>query len=221
MERGQLGEGRRALQRRLGLTRLALIITAAAALAFPGAAAALERISSPFLLEYSSPTYTVDQGELVVFENRDPFLRHGLSSDAFAGSAPLFSAPVIPRGEARLVRGVPFLRGSGTPFGFRDPAHPGMTSVLVIGPAGIPLPPDVLRPSARVRIRSGALGRVARSGVLRLVLAPSEPVDATVVAKLGRRRLGRAQRTYVAAGGYRLRLRLSTGPLRGRASAKI
>jgi hypothetical protein len=221
VERGQLGEGRRALQRRLELRRLALIITAAAGLAFPGAAAALERITSPFLLEYSSPSYVVDQGEIVTFENRDPFLHHGLSSDATVGSAPLFSAPVLSRGQGRLVRGAPFLSGSGTPYRFRDPAHPGMTAVLVVGPAGVPLPSDVTPPAAGVRIRSGGLGRVSRSGVLRLLLQPSEPVDATVVAKLGGRRLGRAERTYVAPGRYGLRLTIATGRLRGRASAKL
>ena len=221
MERGQLGEGRRALERRVGLRRLALIVTAAAALAFPGTAAALERITSPFLLEYSSPTYVVDQGELVVFENRDPFLVHGLSSDATVAGGPLFSAPVLPRGQVRLVRGVSFLQGSGTAFRFRDPAHPGMTAELVIGPAGVPLPPDAIPPAAGVRIRSGGLGRVSRTGVLRLLLRPSEPVDATVVAKLGGRRLGRTERTYVAPGRYGLRLRIGTGRLRGRTSAKL
>jgi hypothetical protein len=201
--------------------RLVVFGLAAAALAFPGTAAALERITSPFLLEYSSPTYLVDQGEIVVFENRDPFLVHGLSSDATVAGVPLFSAPVLARGQARLVRGVPFLTGSGTAFRFRDPAHPGMTAELVIGPAGAPLPPDAILPAAGVRIRSGGLGRVSRSGVLRLVLQPSEPVDAAVVARLGGRRLGRTERTYVAPGRYGLRLRIGPGPLRDRTSAKL
>jgi hypothetical protein len=221
VERGQLGEGRRAPLGRGRLSRLALIGAAVAVLTFPGAAAAVERISSPFLLEYSSPSYVIDQGEIVVFENRDPFLLHGLVSDEAPHGVPLFSAPVLSRGQSRLVRGAPFLSGSGGSFAFRDPAYPGMTAELVVGPGGAPLPPDLVPPSAGVKIRAPRLDKLARSGVLRVVLAPSEAVDAALVVKARGRRLGRAERTYVAAGRYGLRLKLAKRPLRRRSSTRL
>ena len=134
------------------------------------------RISSPFLLEYSAQSYTIAQGELVTFTNRDPGLDHGLVSDSTAGGRPLFEAPVLARGQTHLVRGVPFLGHAGSPYSFRDPAHPTMTATLVVSASGSPLPPDPSPPTAAVKAKRPNKGR----GPLRLRLTVSEPVDAVI-----------------------------------------
>ena len=154
------------------------------------------RISSPFLLEYSAQSYTIAQGELVTFTNRDPGLDHGLVSDSTAGGRPLFEAPVLARGQTRLVRGVPFLGHAGSPYSFRDPAHPTMTATLVVSASGSPLPPDPSPPTAAVKAKRPNKGR----GPLRLRLTVSEPVDAVIKVRARSSLLARLARTYVIAG---------------------
>ena len=154
------------------------------------------RITSPFLLEYSAQSYTIAQGELVTFTNRDPGLGHGLVSDAAAGGRPLFEAPVLARGQTRLVRGVPFLGQAGSPYSFRDPAHPTMTATLVVSSSGSPLPPDPSPPTATVRSKRLNKG----GGPLRLRLTVSEPVDAVIKVRARSRLLARLERTFLIGG---------------------
>ena len=108
-------------------------------------ALALERIDATFLAEYSADSYTIDQGEIVTFGNRDKFLAHGVVSD----TSGLFSAPVIGAGQARLLRGAPFLTAGSYPF--HCPIHPGMTSALNVTAGGAPLPADATTAATRRR----------------------------------------------------------------------
>jgi hypothetical protein len=197
-------------------------------LAAPSGAAGFERIRSPFLLEFSSPAYVIDQGEIVVFDNTDPYLRHGVASDLAIGGRPAFEAPVIGRGQARLVRGAPFLPFSRNPYVFRDPAHPGMTANLFVTAAGAPLPPDAVAPFGKVKIQSGGVGGLMRSGKLRLVLRTSEAADVVLKAFVGGARLARSERTYLSPGSRGFGLPLSStralpsrGPARVRVTMKL
>jgi hypothetical protein len=190
-------------------------LVAIAALGFPGAAFAVERIRSPFLLEYSAPDYFVDQGEIVTFENTDPFLTHGLASDYSFGGRSAFDAPILSKGQTRLVRGAPFLSSAGSPYTFRDPAHPGMTSTLVVSTAGAPLPLDAVAPVAQVKVRSRGVGGIARTGRLRLAVRVSEAADVVAKARVGRALL-RGERTFVAPSRRVMALELAS---RGRLPA--
>ena len=151
-------------------------------------------MDATFLAEYSAESYTIDRGELVTFGNRDTFLAHGVVSDA--GS--LFSAPVISKGQVRLLRGAPFLTTGSYPF--HCPIHPGMTSVLNVTAAGSPLPADAIAPSAQLKIKTASLGRLAGKRRLRVVVNPSEAVDAVVKASAEGVALARVERTYVSPG---------------------
>ena len=187
---------------------MALALAAALAQATP--ASAVERIDGVFLSEYSSNNYVIDQGELVVFGNRDKFLSHGLASD----SAGLFSAPVIEQGQTRLLRGAPYLTtGSYT---FHCPVHPPMTSTLTVATGGSPLPPDALAPVAAVKIKTGALGKLVRKKKLRVTVSTSEPADAVIAGGAAGVAIGRAERTYTAPGR-----RSFTIPVSGGAARKI
>jgi hypothetical protein len=181
---------------------LCLALAAAAVLAPTAPAAAVERIDGAFLSEYSSTNYVIDQGELVMFGNRDKFLSHGLQSDA----AGLFSASVIAKGQTRLLRGAPYLTAGA--YTFHCPIHPPMTSRLTVTAAGSPLPPDATRPGAAVKIKTGALGKLVRRKRLKLAVTVSEAADVSIAAGAAGVSIGRAERTYVAAAGRTINLTL-------------
>ena len=180
--------------------------------AAPGALA-LERMDATFLAEYSAESYAIDRGELVTFGNRDTFLAHGVVSDA--GS--LFSAPVISKGQVRLLRGAPFLTTGSYPF--HCPIHPGMTSVLNVTAAGSPLPADAIAPSAQLKIKTASLGRLAGKRRLRVVVNPSEAVDAVVKASAEGVALARVERTYVSPGPRGISLKVTAAAARAAARA--
>ena len=176
--------------------------------AAPAGAAAFERIDATFLAEFSSPTYTIDQGEIVTFSNSDRYLAHGIASGD--GSV---AAPVIGRGQVRLLRGAPYLTAAGSPYPFHCPLHPGMTSELVVTASGSPLPADSTAPSSAVAVKTGAVAAL-RKGRLRIVLTPSEPVDAVVTAKVGAVSAGRLERTYLAGGRRSVTMTISPRALK-------
>ncbi len=159
-------------------------------------ALALERVDATFLAEYSAESYTIDEGEIVTFGNQDKFLAHGVVSD----TGGLFSAPVITRGQVRLLRGAPFLTSTGSPYTFHCPIHPGMTSALNVTSAGAPLPADATAPTALLKIKTASLARLAGKRKLRIVVSPSEAVDVVVKASAEGVELGRIERTYVTTG---------------------
>lgn len=189
--------------------RLALACALALALccAAPAAAQAVERINATFLAEYGSEAYTIDQGEIVTFANHDKFLAHGIVSDAGAGS--LFGAPVIGRGQVRLLRGAPFLTAAAGPYPFHCPVHPGMTSVLNVTTAGAPLPPDGIRPGGTVKIKTASARRLTGKRSLQVIVTPSEPVDTVIEASAAGALLGRVERTYVSVGRKAVALTVS------------
>ena len=172
---------------------LAAVLTGAVA---PAGALGFERIEAAFLSEYSATSYTIDQGEIVTFGNGDKFLRHGVLSD----DGTSFSAPVIALGQVRLLRGAPFLTSAGSPYTFHCPLHPAMKSQLIVTSAGAPLPPDSAQPGAALKITTGSVGRVVKSHKVRVVVNPSEAVDAVIKVGAGGTQLGRAERTYLTPG---------------------
>ena len=193
------------------------MLTGALAAALMGAATpsalALERIDATFLAEYSADSYTIDQGEIVTFGNRDKFLAHGVVSD----TSGLFSAPVIGAGQARLLRGAPFLTAGSYPF--HCPIHPGMTSALNVTAGGAPLPADATAPGARLKIKTASLARLTRKRKLRIVVTPSEAVDAVVKASAEGVDLGRLERTYVTPGRRAISIKVARPAARALAKA--
>jgi plastocyanin len=182
---------------------------AAAALAAPAApAVALERVEASFFAEYAASLYEIDQGEVVIFANEDPFLAHGVVSDDEAAGEPLFEAPVISPGAGiRLMREAPFLT-TGT-YGFHCPIHPGMTSTLEVNASGTPLPADDTAPTAGLTVRRIAIARLLARRRLTLFVNPAEVAEVALAARAGGVALASAQRTYLSPGPRRLVLKLS------------
>jgi hypothetical protein len=190
-------------------TRLLIACTAAACLlaATPSSALALERVEAVFAAEFSVPEYTIDEGEIVLFGNRDPFFEHGVASDARNGS--LFRAGVVPKGGQRLLIGAPYLTSAGGPYGFHCPIHPGMRAVLNVSSNGTPLPPDGSAPTAALKLKAKARAKLAGKRRLKLTVNPAEPVDVVATAGVKGSGLGRAERTYLTTGPKTITLKFS------------
>ena len=182
-----------------------LATVASAAAATP--ASALERVEATFFAEYTAGFFAIDQGEVVVFANRDPFLAHGVVSDASVGSKPLFEAPVIRKNGTRLLRGAPFL--STGSYQFHCPVHPEMISRLDVNASGAPLPPDSTAPTAGVRVKRVPLARLIRRRKLIVRVNPAEISDAAINARAGGVLLGSARRTFLTTGRRKLVLKVS------------
>jgi hypothetical protein len=172
---------------RLTKAALGAVLFAVAALPAAAQATVASPVRAVFLKEFSKANYTMDQGQILVFENDDPFLTHGL-----VGSGGLLS-PVISPNQTRLVRFAPFF-GPGT-YAFHDPAHPEMGSTLTVTHAGARLPGDTSRPTAGIKVLTPAK-RAAKSGRIKVRVSPSEPIDASIKAVGGSGALGVGNRTY-------------------------
>lgn len=173
--------------------RAAALSAAAAAvvLALPGVAGAT--VASPiravFLKEFSKTSYQMDRGQLLVFENDDPFLIHGL------GGALLVSP--TPPGTTRLVRNSPYLTPGVYPF--NDPLHPEMASRLTVTTAGAPPPPDVAPPRGPVKVLAAPARKVAKSGQVEIRATPSEAVDIDLNLFIGKTKVGSGSATITDA----------------------
>jgi plastocyanin len=191
------------MKRRLAL---GLALAASAFAAAPSGAAAQKTIDAVFLGEYSDPTYTVDQGEIVVFRNRDPFLAHGVLSDESAGGEPRFEAPVAPPRHSRLVRGAPFL--TTDTYQFHCPIHPGMVATLEVTANGEPLPPDSTAPTTALRVDTRRLGALLNRRRLRLTVDPSEAQDVAIDVRAAGLAVASPGLTYVTPGPRTLLVRI-------------
>ena len=186
---------------------LSACLAAALSAASAAPAAALERVEGTFFAEYTDGAYEVDQGEIVLFANLDPFLSHGVVSDDAPGGDPLFEAPVSKKNGTRLLRGAPFLTTGA--YAFHCPVHPDMVSRLDVGPGGTPLPPDGTAPSAGVKVKRTSLAALLRRRKLTVSANPAEIMDVGFTARAGGVTLAAARRTYLTTGSRRLVLKVS------------
>lgn len=174
-------------RRRAGVLAVAAILV----LALPGAAGAT--VASPvravFLKEFSKPSYQMNRGQLLVFENDDPFLIHAL------GGA-LLASPALP-GSSRLVRNSPYLKPGTYPF--NDPFHPEMASSLSVSVTGTVPPPDVAAPDGPVKVLPAAARKVAKSGQVRVRVSPSEAVDVDLKLFIGKTKVASGSGTITDA----------------------
>jgi hypothetical protein len=164
-------------------------LAAGAVMAVGASAAQAANLAPPvravFLKEFSRPDYTMAQGQLLIFENDDPFLQHGLG-----GSISAFTADP---GKVRLVRDSPYLAPG--PYGFLDPLHPEMQATLTVT-AGTSPPPDTTPPTARLKVLSVAPGKFAATGRVRVRVTPSEAADVDLSVVLGKKNLASSSAAY-------------------------
>ena len=138
-----------------------------------GAANLATPIKAVFLKESSRPDYTMVAGQLLFFENTDPFLSHGISGG--------LTTAIADPGKDRMVRGSPYL-GPGV-YPFFDPLHPEMQAKLTVTP-GVAPPPDVTAPSSKFKLLHTSAKKLQSKGRLRMRLTPSEAVDTDITVKI-------------------------------------
>jgi hypothetical protein len=166
------------------------VACAACAVPAMGASAAraanlAQPVRAVFLKEFSRPDYTMARGQLLIFENEDPFLQHGLG-----GSLAAF---VADPGKTRLVRNSPYFN-PGT-YAFIDSLHPEMQATLTVT-AGTSPPPDTQPPTAKIKVLPAAPAKFASTGRVRVRVTPSEAADVDLSVVLGKKKVASSSAAY-------------------------
>ncbi|MGA8219466.1 MAG: hypothetical protein WB771_12960 [Solirubrobacterales bacterium] len=142
---------------------------------------------------FSAPSYTIDQGEvaqLQVSSGSHNVTAHQKGPDGGA----LFRSPTI-SGGATGVQGTQYL--STGDYTFFCTVHPTtMQATLHVSGSGAPQ----ARPSASVSVRSKKLAKVSKKGILVAITTSTKIDGVSLIAKLGKARIGKANGLSLAAG---------------------
>ncbi|HEX3563469.1 MAG TPA: hypothetical protein VHU24_11570, partial [Solirubrobacterales bacterium] len=151
---------------------------------------------------YSAASYTTDQGEVAQL-NVTGSSHNATAHQSGPDGQALFRSPTISGGTTG-VQGTQYL-SAGT-YTFFCTVHPTtMQATLVVTGNGTPQ----ARPSATVSVRSRKLSKVSKKG-LQVAISASAKVDgASLVAKLGKATIGKADGLSLAAGQQFTTLKLS------------
>ncbi len=186
--------------RRLGL--VAGLVIAAVLFAGGLALAASQTIVGQIDDTYTAPTYTTDQGEVVQFNVTGDTHNVTAHQNGPDGAA-LFRTPTISGGTTG-VQGTQYL-SAGT-YTFFCSVHPTtMQATLVVTGNGAPQ----ARPTATLRVRSKKLAKVSKRGILVAINATAKVDGASLVAKLGKATIGKANGLSLASGQQFATVKLS------------
>lgn len=170
--------------------------------------------------EFAASVTTIDQGEKVSLRNLDIVAHDVSSSKKSAAGQPLFRSELVDPGGSGPVEGTEYLTTGDYPF--ICTIHPGMDATLKVTSAGEPVArPDL--PQVKVRIASGDLQRVVKSGRLKLRVT-STKATVKLLARMKKTKLGSATVEFGEQGARTVRLKLSKAgrkALRGRTSARV
>ena len=176
--------------RRLGL---AIGLVAIVAMVYAGFALAAAPIIGQGDDTFSAPSYTIDQGEVAQLQVTGS--SHNVTANqAGPDSKALFRTPTISGGSAG-VDGTQYLSAGSYPF-FCS-VHPStMQATLIVSGNGSPQ----ARPSAQVSVRSKKLAKATKKGILVAITTTAKVDGASLVAKLGKTTIGKADGISLAAG---------------------
>jgi plastocyanin len=178
-------------------------VVAATSLLGGGVALAAQTIVAQDNSFPASP-YSTEQGAVVPFQNGG-FSQHNVTATATGpdGKA-LFRSPTTNGGASSSVDGTQYLSSGDYPF-FCTIHGPSMSGVLHVTSAGSPQ----ARPNATLTLVSKKISKVAKKGKLLVGVNMTAPVDgASLVAKLGKATLGRANSLSLRAGQQTVPIRL-------------
>ena len=195
--------------------RVALALAAVLLAATAPAADADERILAGPQNTFLTPNPTIDQGELLAFENRDLVAHDVTARLKGSDGAPLFASPTVDGGQSAEVAGARHLTTGQ--YAFYCSIHPDMTGTLTVGSSGTPLPRpgggDTAAPVLRVGVGRTSLGRLSRSARLPVTVSVDEQatVSLKASARVGGRRvtIARGSAAPSGAGSVRASLRLT------------
>jgi plastocyanin len=166
---------------------------------------------------FSAPTYTIDQGEVAPLQVTGGTHNATARQNGPDGGA-LFRSPTISGGTTG-VAGTQYL-GSGD-YTFFCTIHPStMQATLHVSGAGTPQ----ARPSATVSLRSKKISKVSKKGLLVAITSTAKVDGASLVAKLGKATIGKADGLGLAPGQQFAIVKISKAgksKLRKKSKAKV
>jgi plastocyanin len=187
-------------RRRLGL--VAGLVIAGVLFAGGLALAASQTIVGQIDDTYNHATYTADQGEVAQFQVTGDTHNVTAHQNGPDGAA-LFRTPTISGGTTG-VQGTQYL--SAGSYTFFCTVHPTtMQATLVVTGNGAPQ----ARPAATVSVRSKKLAKVSKKGILVAINTTTKVDGASLVAKLGKATIGKADGLSLAAGQQFATVKLS------------
>src|SRR3954447_8467328 len=166
---------------------------------------------------FSAPVYTIDQGEVGQLQVNGGSHNATAPQNGAAGQA-LFRSPTISAGTTG-VQGTQYL--SAGDYAFFCTIHPStMQATLHVTSNGTPQ----ARPSAQLSVRSKKLSKVSKKGILVAINTSAKIDGVSLVAKLGKATIGKADGLSLAAGQQFAKLKLSKAgksKLRGKTKASV
>ena len=213
------------------------IVTLAAALVLVAAPVArAENIVAGPNSTYLTPNPTMDQGEPLTFYSFDVPNHDVTAEQKGTDGKPLFRTDLIGAGDSAFVEGSQYLTSGAYPF-FCS-IHANMRGTLTVTSAGTPAtrpgpggpggPADTKKPKVGVKVRSGGVRGVRRSGKLQVEVSVDEGAKVAlkaVTTASGRRvTIARGAVNLSAAGTRRETLKLTRAgkrALAGRSRAAV
>jgi plastocyanin len=194
--------------------RRALLAGLVVAIGVPAQARADGTIRAEPSNRYATTDVTIGAGEAVTFQNSDVVAHDVTSKQTKAGGKRLFASEITDGGENGEVKGVPDLQPGQ--YDFFCSLHSSMKGKLTVtgepgvtpSPTVAPTPePDTKRPEVTIAgtLRARAIRRHRRIG---LTIRANEAVKLTLVARIGKHRLGRVA-LRVSSGSRRVGIRLA------------
>jgi plastocyanin len=197
------------------------------ALAGPPATASADKvIEAQTVWRFDAMSYTIDQGEMLTFSNRDevsPGDHNVTASDTGPDGRPLFASETIPKDQDAPVEGARRLKTGS--YDFICTVHPFMQATLMVTDKGAPLPPpgseppppsppppppappssDTRAPAVSVVLRRTSLRRAIKRRRFRAVVTADEAatLQLRLTARVGGRTLdvGTASGSITSANG--------------------
>jgi plastocyanin len=208
-------------------TKRAALVAAGVGMAWPAVAWADKQITAEPSNRYSNPEVTMDQGEKLTFGNNDIAAHDVTASGKGPDGKPLFSTPVVNRGESAFVEGSQYLTTGH--YAYYCSLHTNMKGTVHVTANGTPQPrpgaappgpagaaaSDAQAPALGVAILSRGVRAVRRGRALRVRVTLDEAGHVTLRAvarpKIGGRLVTVATGTahLTGAGERRVRMRLT------------
>jgi plastocyanin len=166
---------------------------------------------------FTAGTYTTDQGEVVPFQVTGSTHNVTAHQNGPDGKA-LFRTPTISGGTVG-VNGTQYLAAGD--YTFFCTVHPTtMQATLRVTGLGTP----VARPAASLSLRSKKLSKVSKKGILVAITASTKVDGASLIAKLGKSTIGKANGLSFAAGQSSQTVKLTKAgksKLKGKSKATV
>jgi plastocyanin len=192
----------------------AVVASVLVAVAAPAAARAEQVIRAEPSTRYTTPEVTIAPGETVKFDNADVVSHDVTSRQAKADGERLFASEILGAGKTGPVKGTADLQPGQ--YEFFCSLHSSMKGKLTVtgDPAPTPQPtptttpePDTAKPE--VTLKGTLRARpIRRRGRIELTVRSNEDVELTLVARIGRRRIGRLE-LDIDAGRRRIAIKLT------------